>query len=281
MRRREFLGIGVVFASGLACGKSPKAQNESHDDFFFLQLSDTHWGFRGPPNPEAETVLPKVVASIAAMSPKPDFVVMTGDLTHKVEDDAERRKRLTEVKTMMASLGTPVHFIPGEHDVPDGGAVYREVFGEATHWAFAHKGVSFIAVDNVIDKAGVGAAQLEWLAREVAKVPRDAALVVFTHRPLFELQPDWDWTTDDGAEAIRILSGHEHVIVFYGHIHQEHHHMTGNIAHHSARSLVFPLPAPGSVPKKAPLPWDAASPDHGLGYRSIDRAVRAREIKIT
>ena len=48
--------------------------------------------------------------------------------------------------------------------------------------------------------------------------------------------------------------------------------MTGAIAHHSARSLVFPLPAPGSVPKRAPLPWDASSADHGLGYRSVKLA---------
>jgi hypothetical protein len=65
------------------------------------------------------------------------------------------------------------------------------------------------------------------------------------------------------------------------HVHQEHHQMTGTIAHHSARSLVVPLPAPGSVPKKAPLPWDPASSDHGLGWRSIamhDGATRLTEV---
>ena len=35
--------------------------------------------------------------------------------------------------------------------------------------------------------------------------------------------------------------------------------MTGNIAHHSARSLMFPQPAPGAAPKKGPLPWDPNS----------------------
>jgi hypothetical protein len=62
------------------------------------------------------------------------------------------------------------------------------------------------------------------------------------------------------------------VTVFYGHIHQEHHHMTGHIAHHSARSLMFPLPAPpapGSQAKRNPIPWDAAAPYRGLGWRSI------------
>jgi hypothetical protein len=37
-----------------------------------------------------------------------------------------------------------------------------------------------------------------------------------------------------------LLSRHENVTVFFGHIHQET-HMTAKIAHHSARSLVFAL----------------------------------------
>jgi hypothetical protein len=94
-------------------------------------------------------------------------------------------------------------------------------------------------------------------------------VVVFAHRPLFDLFPQWDWTTADGAEAVRILQTRRQVTVFYGHIHQEHHHMTGNIAHHAARSLVFPLPTPGSLPKKAPLAWNSSSPDHGLGWRQV------------
>ena len=68
--------------------------------------------------------------------------------------------------------------------------------------------------------------------------------------------------------------------MFYGHIHQEHHHTTGRIAHHASRSLVFPLPAPGSVPKKAPLPWDEAGADHGLGFREVAGSMRERTIVV-
>lgn len=46
--------------------------------------------------------------------------------------------------------------------------------------------------------------------------------------------------------------------------------MTGHIAHHSAKSLIFPLPAPGSQPKRTPLPWDPAQPYHGLGFREVE-----------
>jgi len=40
---------------------------------------------------------------------------------------------------------------------------------------------------------------------------------------------------------------------------------------------MYPLPAPGSVPKKAPIPWDAAQPYKGLGFRSIEAKVKQAE----
>src|SRR5207248_9678237 len=71
-RRRDLLKLlgvgGVVFASGLVgCGRSmPSAATPARkptptptpaDDFIFLQLSDTHWGFEGQQNPEASHTL--------------------------------------------------------------------------------------------------------------------------------------------------------------------------------------------------------------------------------
>jgi hypothetical protein len=45
--------------------------------------------------------------------------------------------------------------------------------------------------------------------------------------------------------------------------------VTGHIAHHSAKSLIFPLPVAGSQPKRNPVPWDAAHPYSGLGFREV------------
>ena len=45
--------------------------------------------------------------------------------------------------------------------------------------------------------------------------------------------------------------------------------MTGHIAHHAAKSLMFPLPAPGSQPKRDPIAWDPAQPYRGLGVREV------------
>lgn len=289
----QLLGFGgVVFASGLVAGcatnggattapQAPARPQLPGRDFFFLQLSDTHWGFKGPPNPDSELTLKQTVAAINAAETQPDFIVFTGDLTQTTDDPKERRARMAQFKEIVSELKVKtLRFLPGEHDAsPDGGEAYIEAFGP-THYSFDHEGVHFVAIDNVSEASGViGDAQLAWLEKDLAAVASDAPIVVLTHRPLFDLYPAWEWATRDGARALEILAKRPNVTVFYGHIHQEHHQMTGAIAHHSARSLIFPLPAPGSVPKKAPLPWDPTSPDHGLGYRVVEAKRESFEIR--
>jgi 3',5'-cyclic AMP phosphodiesterase CpdA len=271
--RRQFLKLaglgGAVFASGLAGGAL--AATAPTQDFFFVQLTDTHWGYKGAANPEAANTLKRAVAAVNALDATPDFVVFTGDLTHTTDDGQERRRRLAEFRDIVGALKVKtVRFIPGEHDASlDRGEAYQEFFG-ATHHTFDHKGVHFIALDNVSDPAGaIGEAQLKWLAGDLAQLDKSQQIVVLAHRPLFDLYPQWDWATKDGAAAVKLLEPFANVTVFYGHIHQEHHHMTGHIGHHAATSLIFPLPAPGSQPKRLPLAWDAAAPFKGLGFREV------------
>lgn len=285
--RRDILKLmgvgGVVFASGLAGAATSKKKSAPASDFFFLQLSDTHWGYSGVSNPQGDVPLKTAIATINATAARPDFIVFTGDLTHTTDDAALRRKRMTEFRDLAAGLEIKtLHLIPGEHDAaPDQGRAYQEVFGP-THHAFDHKGVHFVALDNVSNPGGeVGPQQLDWLAADLKKVARDTPVVVFTHRPLFDLYPEWEWATKDGEKVIDVLLPHKHVTVFYGHIHQEHHHQTQHIAHHAARSLIFPMPAPGSVPKKAPLAWNPQAPLQGLGYRRVDAPEYGGEARLT
>jgi 3',5'-cyclic AMP phosphodiesterase CpdA len=270
--RREFLKLaglaGIAFTAGLFPHRRAAAQAT---DFHFVQFSDTHWGYSGPANPDAENTLAKAVATVNGLAAKPDFIVFTGDLTHTTDDAKLRRERMKRFKEIVSALTVKdVRFMPGEHDASlDKGEAYQEFFG-ATHYTFDHKGVHFIALDNVSDPAGkLGDAQLAWLAADLKQHQPDDRIVVLTHRPLFDLKPDWDWATADGAKAMELLMPYRNVVVFYGHIHQEHHHTTGHIAHHAANSLIFALPAPGSQPKRAPLAYDAATPGKGLGTRDV------------
>jgi hypothetical protein len=281
--RRHFLKLagmgGVVFASALARGAESMgrpggdgAYAASSDEFFFVQLSDTHIGFHGAPNPDALGTLPKAIAAVNALETQPDFIVFTGDLTHTTDDPKERRRRLALFRDMVGELKTrKLRFMPGEHDGSlDRSEAFQEFFGP-THYTFDHKGVHFIVLDNVSDpRAILGDEQLAWMKQDLEQQDRDARIVVLTHRPLFPLYPQWDWATRDGDKAIELLMPHRNVTVFYGHIHQEHHFKTAHIEHHAARSLIFPLPAPGSQPKRVPLKWDPAQPYRGLGFREIE-----------
>lgn len=286
--RREFLKLasigGIVFVSGLDSLAFAAGKSVSQDDFFFIQLSDTHWGFSDPKvNPDFAGTLKKTVMQVNSLSTQPDFIMFTGDLSHTTDDDKERRKRLAAFRDIVAGLKVKnVHFMPGEHDASlDNGAAFQEFFG-ATHYTFVHKGVNFIVIDNVSDPTGsIGEAQLQWLAGELQKLNKDSRIVVFTHRPLFDLAPTWDWATRDGAKAIELLMPYKNVVVFYGHIHQENHHMTGHIPHHAAHGLMYPLPPPLSQPKKAPVPWDPAVPYNHLGFRGIAAKAQKADYVIT
>ncbi len=286
--RRDFLklmGLGsavlVLGQRGLAHASDTKA---GKDDFLFFQLSDTHWGFSDPKaNPDYAGTLKKAIAAVNSMKTQPEFIVFTGDITHTTDDPKERRKRMAEARDIIGSLNVKnVRFLAGEHDAGlDNGEAFQEYFGK-THYTFEHKEVHFIAVDNVSDPtSSIGDAQLQWLGDELKKIDKDARIVVLTHRPLFDLYPNWDWWTRDGAKAVDLLMPYKNVTVFYGHIHQENHHMTDHIPHHSAKGLMFPLPAPGSVPKRVPIPWDPAAPYKGLGYRSIEARTEKAEYIIT
>ena len=290
MERRQFLtaslaGLGgIVFASDLVRGHAARAASRHGEDFFFVQLSDTHWGFSNPAiNPDFAGTLPKAIAAVNALPHQPDFVVFTGDLTHTTDDDKERRKRLAGFRELSQGLKVEIiKYLPGEHDAAlDRGAAYREFLG-ASHYTFDHKGVHFIALDNVSDPtAHLGDEQLRWLADDLKKQSHAARIVVLTHRPLFDLAPDWDWATPDGGKAVELLMPYQNVTVLYGHIHQENHHESGHIGHHAAKGMMYPLPAPHSVPKKGPIPWDPAHPYQGLGYRHTEIHARQAELAFT
>lgn len=256
-------------ASG-AAGAGGTAGAEDTGGFLMFQITDTHWGYKGAANPNPGAAFERAVAEIARWPTRPALVVHTGDVTHMTTDVGERKARLETAKAMLAKLGSELLVIPGEHDAgADHGAAFQAVFGP-THHARELRGVHLIAIDNVSDpKGGIGDEQLAWLDKEVAKVPADKPLLVFTHRPLFSLAQPWDWFTQDGDKALGILDRHPNTTVFYGHIHQALIHKSNSTLHVSTRSLVFPLPAPMSQPAKAPLPWDADALDHGLGYRGI------------
>jgi 3',5'-cyclic AMP phosphodiesterase CpdA len=244
---------------------------EAVTPFTFVQLSDTHVGFEGPANPTGTRAFERAVEMVNALPRVPDLVLFTGDLTHDSETPGEPAVRMRRWKKIADGLKVPVHrMVPGEHDAGlDGGALFREMFGE-TSYAFDHRGVHFVALDNVSRaKPEVGPDQVAWLRRDLARFPPTAPIVVFTHRPLFDLRPDWEWFTRDGDQVMAVLAPFENVTVLYGHIHREDRHEVGRVRHYAARSLVFAFPDPAAGVPKRPVPFDKDHPMRNLGLRVV------------
>jgi hypothetical protein len=248
-----------------------KKNGEAMTPFSFVQLSDTHVGFEGPPNPLGTKAFERAVELINGLPERPELVLFTGDLTHDSEKPGEHADRMRLFGKIAGRLRVPlVKCVPGEHDAAlDGGTLFRDAFGD-TSYAFDHRGVHFIALDNVSQgKPKVGAAQLAWLRSDLARFPKTAPIVLFTHRPLFDLRPDWEWFTNDGDQVLEALAPYENVTVLYGHIHREHVHTEGHSTHYAARSLIFAFPDPDAGVPKKPLPFDSAKPFQNLGLRTV------------
>jgi predicted phosphodiesterase len=247
---------------------SARKNGEAIRPFSFVQLSDTHVGSGPPVNPGGTAAFEHAIEVVNRLPAPPDFVLFTGDLTHDSEEPGEPARRMKRFKDIAARLKVKTQkAVPGEHDAGlDGGALFRELFGE-THYAFDHRGVHFVALDNVSRALPeVGPDQLAWLRKDLSRLPATAPIVVFTHRPLFDLRPDWEWFTNDGDEVMKSLAPFENVTVLYGHIHREDVHEEGHVRHLAARGLAWAFPDPAAEEKK-PLPVDPAHPYRNLGTR--------------
>jgi 3',5'-cyclic AMP phosphodiesterase CpdA len=288
--RRDFmkfaglsLGLGTLYAVapglhstalGRAFGEHTKSTNgEAVKPFTFLQLSDSHVGFSGPPDPLGTAAFERAVEVVNALPQRPDFVLFTGDLTHDSENRDEHALRMRKFKEIAGRMKVQKIFhVPGEHDAGlDGGQLFREHFGD-THYSFDYNGVHFVALDNVSQpKPEVGADQIAWLRRDLGRFPKTTPIVVFTHRPLFDLRPDWEWFTGDADEVMNVLAPYEHVTVLYGHIHRDDEHTEAHVKHYAVRSLIFAFPDPEKVNGvKKPIPFDKDHPFQNLGIRKVE-----------
>ncbi len=284
MDRRDFLecmtwaGTGLVWsmAGGVATSSvlgAPRRAAAAGGAFSFVQISDTHVGYKGPANPDSLATLRQAIARINALDPSPALVIHTGDLTH-----GQKAGAFDTLAEQMKSLRTgEIFYIPGEHDVfLDGGVEYLARHGKGTigkGWrSFDYKGVHFAGLVNVLTYKGegvgaLGAEQLEWLERDLAPLSASTPVVVYAHVPLWAAYPQWGWVTEDGEQALARLRRFGSVTVLNGHIHQVMQKVEGTIAFHTARSTAFPQPAPGTAPSPGPMKVDRVG--RMLGVREV------------
>jgi predicted MPP superfamily phosphohydrolase len=128
-------GSGLAAASQAAAAKPGEFQ-----PFSFVHISDPHLGFVRA----ADARFAQQVSQINAM--KPDFVVLTGDLTYGLTD-----RHMAVIDSALKRFQVPVKLIPGNHDVRDAEslALYRRKYGD-DYYLFTHNGCDFIFLDTAI-----------------------------------------------------------------------------------------------------------------------------------
>jgi predicted MPP superfamily phosphohydrolase len=249
--RRVFLRrslLAGVAAGAAAHGFLPLIQTVDvaygAEAFKFAWISDTHL-YPKTLNTRFVEKFERAVADVNAMKPAPDFVIFGGDLAQlgdPVELDlgAEILKKLAVKKQ---------HYIPGEHDwYLDMGEKWMKLFGKP-NWTFDHKGVRIIGLDTIsrgpdywsakkmtpqermghmatLDGsvagpwAGVGRDQLDWLGKTLAGWPKDKPVIIFSHNPLYEYYPPWNFWIRDWRDVQEVLKPFSKVTNVHGHTHQ-------------------------------------------------------------
>ncbi len=193
-------------------------------------LSDLHVrppGVRAYGVVETTMLAERALRVIAGLRPRPDAVVISGDLTDC--------GLVTEYQVLAPMLrryleGVPVYVVPGNHDRRDNfRAALGEFPGVCAHPEFVQYVVEdlpvrLVMLDSVVPGAGHGelcAARLEWLDATLAAAPERPTLLVMHHPPILcglALADAINLRSADRLAAVlarhnqveRILCGHHH-----------------------------------------------------------------------
>src|SRR5580658_5283352 len=238
-----------------------EAKAQAAGGFTFLQISDSHIGFKQAANPNALGTLEEAIAKAGALPQKPAFMIHTGDITH-----LSRPEEFDNADQVISSAKLDTFYVPGEHDVIDEGLgkAYLERYAKRTQakgtgwYSFDKSGVHFVGLVNVANlKAGgmgaLGAEQLAWLADDLKGKSPSTPIVLFAHIPFWTVSAEWGWGTEDSAQALGLVKRFGSVTVLNGHIHQIMQKVEGTVTFHTARSTAFLQPAPGTAPSPGPM----------------------------
>ncbi|HTQ33710.1 MAG TPA: phosphodiesterase [Stellaceae bacterium] len=130
--------------------------------------------------------LNRAIAELNARSPRPDVIVITGDLT-----DHGAAEEYANLRVILAPAEMPVFVIPGNHDSRD---VLRNAFAADGYFpadGFLHYAVEgyplrIVALDTNVPGQHHGelcAARLDWLDRTLSDAPTQPTLVMMHHPP--------------------------------------------------------------------------------------------------
>ena len=120
--------------------------------------------------------------------------------------------------------------------------------------------------------AGVGRDQLDWLSKTLADWDKSRPIVIFTHNPLYEYYPPWNFWVRDWRDVYEVLKPYTNVTNIHGHVHQVLYNEIGKMRSIGMLATSWPWPyAPEGVPKLT-VPMIRADPGDfydGVGWSTL------------
>lgn len=191
------------------------------------------------------------VAHLNALSPRPNLVLLTGDLV-----DLGRPEEYVLLREILAPLDAPLHVIPGNHDergalrqaFADHGYLPRE--GEFLHYVLEDYPLRLIGLDTVVPgelRGELCSARLAWLEAQLERAPERPTALFMHHPPFLTGLAKMDWQNcHNGAALGALLERHRQVVrLLCGHVHRpvllHWHGVTASIAPSPSHSCVFDL----------------------------------------
>jgi Icc protein len=207
------------------------------------QLTDLHVRPRGlASNRVSETNMftERACRVVASLTPRPDVVIITGDLTEcGLEAEYANLKAILDRTILGLTPAMPVFVIPGNHDRRDnlrrGLAHLPGVVSDPDYVQYAvdEYPVRLVMLDTLVPGESHGrlsAAQLDWLDRTLAAQPSKPTLVGMHHPPFVTGLPHMDKIALLNHEAFRgVIARHRQVMrIVCGHHHRP---ITGQCGH--------------------------------------------------
>jgi 3',5'-cyclic AMP phosphodiesterase CpdA len=187
-------------------------------------LSDPHVT-TGPLAAGPAQGLHQALGRALSIEPRPDCVVITGDLT-----DRGKPEEYAALHAILRRCQAPVLLAAGNHDDPaaltaEFGVTPFLAGGTSTRYAAELAGVTVVVTDShVAGSAGgnLGASQLGWLDETLRERPDVPALVCVHHPPREVGLPFLDgMRLEDGAALAEVIARHPRVArVLAGHVHR-------------------------------------------------------------
>lgn len=175
---------------------------------------------------DTRLALTRLVDRLRALTPRPDCLVVSGDLGEDATAD-----EYAHVGEALATLDLPIIAVPGNHDqrAPLVAAMPR-LFTPTTDGFLCHRtelgGVTFVALDTLVEGSGHGALcdrRLSWLNDALAHTNGRPTVLVLHHPPITTGMTSMDaiGLTDGKAEFAKILQAHRGVeLILCGHVHR-------------------------------------------------------------